>query len=207
MVCFDERMRPMRRACLFLTISLVVATGACGKEYPCPEDETEETMTGDANIAGVHSDSPSGSLSLSDQESDHDDVLDFAVENAGGDVIAILRRPASPGTYRFEDLVIEQQACPGGFGPRSLPEIDCLANDNDGGMAQPVPLAMTGTVDMVDDQVDVAPCPNNACGWSLKVDLKLQNVTPAITIDVEAVNSHQETQHTCEDSPLIPNTQ
>ncbi len=164
-------------------------------------------MTGEANIAGVHSDSPSGSLDLSDQETDHNNVLDFTVANAGADVIAIFHRPASPGTYRFEDLVIDQQACPGGFGPRALPDIECLADDNDGGVAPAVPLAMTGTVTMVEDQVDVAPCPNDACGWSLKVDLKLENAMPAITIDVEALNSHHTIQHTCQDNPLIPNTQ
>ena len=97
------------------TILLTLA-GALGcHTYPCPQDVMEDSQMGDVNIAGADLEFPgeaSARLTLSDLETDHDNVLDLEVDTRDTGFYATFKRPATTGTFRFEDLVQLAWSCP-----------------------------------------------------------------------------------------------
>jgi hypothetical protein len=179
---------------------LPTAIAACSS-YPCPQDVTEDTMTGHVSAAGAVWGVPrdvGGRFGLSDLFDDHDNVLDIQIHTPVGDILSSFRRPATAGTSRFEDLVNQQWVCPpeAPYTQFGNPAPSC---SGEAGVVQAQSLALTGTLEMTDDVVV------NRDTWNLTATLHVASVTPPITIDLVVHTRHETIAHTCVHGPV--NTQ
>jgi hypothetical protein len=201
-VSFSSNIEPMRR---LLTSALAVTTAivACST-HSCPHDLTENTVEGHVSIAGEDLSLPrqaSGRLKLSDLADDHNEVLFFDVGTTTGQIVTSFRRPTMAGTSRFEDLVKQQWFCPPYTSYTQFGNPTPSCSGDDAGTIPAQLLALTGTVEMTDNDV------TSSGTFDLTATLHLVNVTPRITIDALAHTRNGTIARTCTDDPVMVNTQ
>src|SRR5579859_5016942 len=205
-VIFFVRKRKLKLMLRAVTLALMLVPALACSTYPCSQDASEDSMTGQVSVGGASWDVPkasSGRFQFSNYYEDMHNVLVFSLSTPDGYILTSFRRPATTGTFRFEDLAIQQWLCPpdATYTQYTGTGGDPPTCSGEAGVVPSTPLAFTGTVEMTDDTFV------SSDSWNLTATLRLTNASPAITLDVNAHIKHGTIQQTCAHDALLPPTQ